>query len=103
MKTAEVWRQFALIALGLTFGANLVTRARANDYYVDPTGQIAGSFVTVQSALNAVPAGTATNRTRIYLKPGAYTEQITAGSNKPFVSLLGQTSNAADTVLQYNL
>ena len=50
--------------------------SRADDFNVDPSGAQA-SYATVQAALKAVPAGTATNRNRLLIKPGTYQEQLT--------------------------
>jgi pectin methylesterase-like acyl-CoA thioesterase len=80
----------------------LIARAIAGEYYVDPTGQKPGSYLTVQAAINAVPAGTAADRSVIHIKPGTYTEKITVPSNKPYLTLVGGTKNAADTVLTFN-
>jgi pectin methylesterase-like acyl-CoA thioesterase len=77
--------------------------AQANDYFVDPNGTN-GAFTSIQSAINAVPAGTATNRTNIFIAPGEYTE--TSGSNgnlnigKPYVSLIGQGASPNVVVIQ---
>jgi pectin methylesterase-like acyl-CoA thioesterase len=77
--------------------------ASAVDLYVDPSAAIAGSFASVQSAIDAAPAGSAGNRTVIRIQPGTYTEKLTVPSNKPFLTLLGTTPHAADTVLTFNL
>lgn len=75
----------------------------ANDYYVDPTGAIPGSYTTVQAALDGVPSGTAGNRSVIRIAPGTYVEKLTLGSSKSYLTLLGATTDAADTVLSFNL
>jgi len=64
-----------------------------------------GNFTTVQAALNAVPSNS-TSRTVIFIKNGTYQEPLTLASNKPNVTLLGQSetgvtltyNRAADTV-----
>jgi pectinesterase len=83
------------------------TVARATDYYVDPTGQGGlgdgtRTYLTVQAALTAVPAGTSTAPTCVLVAPGTYNEQVTL-SNKAFVDLIGTGTSAAQTVLTYNL
>lgn len=87
----------AAIVLGL------VVSARAGNYYVDPSGAIPGSYTTVQAALDAVPSGTPGNRSVIHVSPGTYTEKLTLASDKSYVTLVGRTSDAADTVLTFNL
>ncbi len=77
--------------------------ARAGDYYVDPTGAVAGSYTTVQAALDGVPSGTPGNRSVIHVLPGTYTEKLTLASDKNYITLVGTTSDAADTVLTFNL
>jgi pectinesterase len=105
------WRRTINALLG-SVGAALAlvgtSHASASDYYVDPAGlgpngNGQNTYTTVQSAINAVPAGTAANPTRITIYSGTYTEQISVPSNKPYLSLIGQSGNPADTVLTYNL
>jgi pectinesterase len=74
----------------------------ADDIVVDPSGG-QGTFQTVQAALKAVPAGSAQNRSRILLKPGIYTEQITIPQNLRYLSLIGQGTKPEDVVLTFNL
>jgi pectinesterase len=91
-----------LVAVFLTFPGS----ARGNDYFVNPTGAN-GAFTTVQTAINAVPAGTAANRTRIYIAPGTYTETAGANANlsinKAFITLIGQGASPSQVVIQNNL
>ena len=94
----------ALIAATLVAQCILISHvARANDYFVNPTGA-GGAFTTIQSAINAVPAGTAGNRTNIFIAPGVYTETTGPNSNlsinKAFVSLIGQGAAPGDVVIQ---
>lgn len=79
--------------------------ATAADYYVNPNGEAAGNtFTSLQAAINAAPAGTAANPTRLILSPGVYnTQQITVPSNKTYLDLLGADPNPADTVIEYGL
>ncbi|GFJ96096.1 hypothetical protein Prum_097380 [Phytohabitans rumicis] len=60
-----------------------------------------GQYTTVQAAVNAVPANNTQRRT-ISVKPGTYRELVTIPSNKPFVSIVGSTGNAADVVITYD-
>ncbi len=85
----------------LVLGA--VESAHADDYWVDPSGAIAGSYTTVQAALDAVPSGTPENRSVIRILPGTYTEKLTLAGDRSYITLLGTTSDAADTVLTFNL
>ncbi|GIH03122.1 hypothetical protein Rhe02_11890 [Rhizocola hellebori] len=60
-----------------------------------------GNFTTVQAAVNAVPANNTTRRT-ISIKAGTYRELVTIPANKPFISFIGATGNAADVVITYD-
>lgn len=81
----------------------IVASARAStDLYVNTTGS-GGAYTTVQAAVNAAPAGTASNRTLIHIAPGTYKQQITVPANKPFLSFIGQTTDPTKVVLTYNL
>jgi pectin methylesterase-like acyl-CoA thioesterase len=60
-----------------------------------------GNFTTVQAAVNAVPAGNS-SRFTITIKPGDYHELVSIPSNKPFITLVGSTGNAADVVIEFN-
>lgn len=60
-----------------------------------------GNYTTVQAAVDAVPANN-TSRVTISIKPGTYRELVTVPSNKPFVSFVGTTGNAADVVIAYD-
>jgi pectinesterase len=86
-----------------TFMTCFAAHASAGDYHVDPTGAKPGSYLTVQAAIDAAPAGTAGDRSVIHIKPGTYTEKLTVPSSKPFLSLVGGSKNPADTVLTFNL
>lgn len=82
---------------------SLCDGARAGDFFVNPTGAN-GAFTSIQAAVNSVPAGTAANRTNIFIAPGVYNETTGANGNlniaKPFISLIGQGGAAADVVIQ---
>ncbi|MEV4755483.1 pectinesterase family protein [Micromonospora sp. NPDC049559] len=60
-----------------------------------------GQFTTVQAAVNAVPTGN-TRRWTINIRPGTYRELLTVPSDKPFVSFVGTSGNAADVVITYD-
>ena len=64
---------------------------------VDQKGN--GSFRTVQSAINAIPANNQ-HPTIIYIKNGMYKEKILLPQNKPYVSLIGE--NQYKTILTYD-
>ena len=69
----------------------------AHDLLVATDGT--GQYTTVQSALDAAPAGTAAKPTVIAVKPGVYPELIQVTKN--YVTLIGTTGNARDVVLTY--
>lgn len=77
--------------------------ARADDLYVEAGGGRPGAFTSVQAAVDAAPAGTADNRTRIYINPGVYHERITVPADKPFVSFIGTGESPGDVVLTFDL
>ena len=58
-------------------------------------------YKTVQEAVMAVPAGSATNPVIIRIKPGVYKELIYVQREKRFFKLIGE--NAEKTVLTYDL
>jgi pectinesterase len=60
-----------------------------------------GQFKSVQEAVMAVPAGSATNQVLIRLKPGVYKELIYVQREKRFFHLVGD--NPQTTVLTWNL
>jgi pectinesterase len=60
-----------------------------------------GRYRTVQAAIDAVPANN-TSRAVITIKPGTYREIVTVPANKPFITLQGLGSSAADTVVVNN-
>ena len=82
---------------------SLASLCQAADFFVDPTGAN-GAFTSVQAAVNAVPAGTALERTNIFISPGIYTETTGANANlninKPFLTLIGRGASPADVVIQ---
>ena len=92
--------------VALCLAALASPRASANDYYVNPSGA-GGAYTSVQAAINAVPVGTAANRTRIFITPGTYTETTGSNSNlyvsKPYVTLVGQGVSPSDVVIQNSL
>src|ERR1051325_2661204 len=58
-------------------------------------------FKTVQDAVMAVPAGSATNPVFIHIKPGTYKELIYVQREKRFFHLVGE--DAEKTILTYDL
>ncbi|MEO3795172.1 pectinesterase family protein [Nonomuraea sp. B10E15] len=60
-----------------------------------------GTYRTVQAAVDAVPAGNA-GRVTITIAPGTYREIVRIPSNKPYVTLQGLGSSAAQTVIVNN-
>ncbi|MEU4239789.1 pectinesterase family protein [Actinoplanes sp. NPDC026619] len=60
-----------------------------------------GQYKTVQAAIDAVPANNTTRRT-ITIKAGTYREIVTIPANKPYVTLQGLGSSAAQTVIVNN-
>jgi pectinesterase len=58
-------------------------------------------FKTVQDAIMAVPAGSATNPVVIHIKPGTYKELIYIQREKRFFKLIGD--DAEKTILTYDL
>ncbi|MFP3394433.1 pectinesterase family protein, partial [Brevibacillus sp. SIMBA_076] len=64
---------------------------------VDQKGN--GSFRTVQSAIDAIPANNQ-QPTTIFLKNGVYKEKILLPQNKPYVSFIGE--NQYKTILTYD-
>ncbi len=58
-----------------------------------------GNYATVQAAIDAVPANNS-QQVVIYIKNGTYNEVITVPSNKPHITLFGQS--ASGTIITYN-
>lgn len=76
--------------------------ARAADLRVDPAGP-EGTHRTVQSAIDAAPAGNAKERTVIRIAPGTYQEHLTIPATKTFLTLRGEGAAPRDVVLQFDL
>jgi pectinesterase len=60
-----------------------------------------GKYTTIQAAVDAVPANN-TSRQTITIKAGTYREIVTIPANKPYVTLQGLGSSAAQTVIVNN-
>ncbi len=102
-------------AMGLRFTATLCASvvtllgysglAAASDYYVNPNGVAQGNtFTNLQSAIDAAPAGTAGNPTRLILSPGMYNlQQITVPGDKPYLDIIGSGAGPSNTVIEYGL
>jgi pectinesterase len=99
-------RNVAAMLLVAAVALGVQQTARADDYFVNPTG-VGGAFASIQAAINAVPAGTALNRTNIFIAPGIYNETTGANGNlninKAFVTLVGQGDSPDDVVIQNNV
>ncbi|AVI41230.1 MULTISPECIES: pectinesterase family protein [Bacillus] len=100
MKYGKVWIVIALSLLLLN-SASLQAAGHQNQtnrvLVVDQKGN--GSFRTVQSAIDAIPANNQ-QRVTIYIKNGVYKEKILLPQNKPYVSLIGEDQD--NTILTYN-
>ncbi len=79
--------------------------ATATDYHVNPNAVTQGdTFNSLQAAINAAPAGTAADPTRLFLSPGVYDSQpITISGDKPYLDIIGGGASATDTVIEYGL
>jgi pectinesterase len=103
MQTQQRWG----VSVGAIAWAGLVLSAAgpagAEVLWVDPSGHRAGSFTTVQSAIDAAPVGTAADRTIIRITPGTYTENILVPAGKDYLALVGMGADPAQTVLTFNL
>jgi pectin methylesterase-like acyl-CoA thioesterase len=99
-------RDVAAVALAAIVAIVLQRTAWADDFFVNPTGA-GGAFSSIQAAINAVPAGTALNRTNIFIAPGVYNETTGANGNlnvnKAFVTFVGQGDSPDDVVIQNNV
>jgi pectin methylesterase-like acyl-CoA thioesterase len=91
----------ALAVLGGTALAGLVSSPAMAASSATVAKDGSGNYTTVQAAINAVPANNA-SRFTITVRPGDYHELVTVPSNKPYVTLVGSTGNAADVVIEYN-
>ncbi|WP_433731275.1 pectinesterase family protein [Actinoplanes sp. CA-051413] len=60
-----------------------------------------GQYASVQAAIDAVPANNTTRRV-ITIKAGTYREIVTIPANKPYVTLQGLGTSAAQTVIVNN-
>ena len=59
-----------------------------------------GAHTTVQAAINAAPSNaTAAKPYRILVKSGVYKEHVLIPANKPFIQLLGEPGEAANTIV----
>jgi len=72
----------------------------AHDVLVDPAGG-AGTYATVQAALDAAPAGTEADPTVVLIRPGDYRGRVFV--TKPYTTLKGLTGNAADVRIVFDL
>jgi pectinesterase len=78
--------------------ANPAAAEKAYDAVVAFDGS--GTHATVQAAIDAAPAGaTAAKPHRILIKPGVFKEHVVIPATKPFLQLLGEAGEAANTVI----
>ena len=90
----------AFVAVPATFiGITAVASQAATTLTVAKDGT--GTYTTVQAAVNAVPANN-TTRVTITIKAGTYRESVVIPSNKPYITLEGLGSSAANTVIVNN-
>jgi pectin methylesterase-like acyl-CoA thioesterase len=89
--TATVAVAGALFATGVAHAATSAVVAKDGS----------GNYSTVQAAVNAVPANNG-SRFTITIKPGTYKEVVSVPSNKPYITFVGSTGNAADVVITYD-
>jgi pectinesterase len=61
-----------------------------------------GTHTTIQSALDAIPAGNTEPRL-ISVKPGTYKEHILLPKEKPFITLVGLGTDPSQVVLSYDM
>lgn len=95
------WRRLSTSsAVGLLVLPLMVTgtaQAATLTVAADGTGQ----YRTVQAAINAAPANSA-SRTTITIKAGTYREIVTVPANKPFITLQGSGSAPANVLIVNN-
>lgn len=84
----------------LLIAALAVSRAEAAGYNLVVAADGSGDVKTVQQAINKVPENNP-KRFTIYIKPGAYTEQLRIPASKPYITFLGDS--AETTVLTFSL
>jgi pectinesterase len=89
----------ALCLISFFLAADNLRLAADTNLWVAADGS--AQFRTVQAAIMAVPAGVATNRVFIHLKPGAYKELIYIQREKRHFHLVG--GDPQTTVLTYDL
>ena len=87
----------AVAAAGVLYAAGVAQAASSTVVAKDGSG----NYTTVQAAVNAVPANNS-SRFTITIKAGTYKEPVTIPSNKPYISFVGATGNAADVVITYD-
>jgi len=95
---SKTYRCMGGMALATVLFAGAGARAQTN-LFVAADGSAA--FTSVQAAIMAVPAGSATNPVVIHLAPGIYRELIYVQREKGHFKLVGE--NATDTVLTFGL
>lgn len=81
--------------------ATLVLRFAGSERFITVDQHGRGDFTTVQAAIDSVPVNNAANTT-ILIKAGVYREVVSVPASKSFLSLVGGTPRAQDTVIVYN-
>ncbi|MFI8816563.1 MULTISPECIES: pectinesterase family protein [unclassified Streptomyces] len=81
----------------------LVTRHAGprKDIGTDTVLRVPADYPTVQSAVDAVPAGNE-GRVTVRLAPGTYREHVRIGRNQRYVSLVGTGRDRADTLIVFD-
>ncbi len=97
------WHLAAGAAALLALSSGLVVETALTSQAATPTvaSDGTGTYRTVQTAINAVPAGN-TKPVTITIKPGTYREIVTIPANKPYITLQGLGSSASSTVIVDN-
>lgn len=60
-----------------------------------------GTFSSIQAAINSIPVNNAMN-TIISIAPGTYQEVLSVPASKPYITLIGGSRRAKDTVIAFN-
>lgn len=99
--TTYYYTAYAINCQGAGYGAinSFNTQAQAPDVTKIVSADGMGDYLTVQAALDAVPAHY-TGRWIIHIKPGVYYEKLLLPANKPHVILYGE--DAMTTILTYD-
>ncbi len=86
-----------LLVAGLAYLSSATPAHAAYNLLVAKDGS--GNYTSVQAAINAVAANN-NQHVVIYIKNGVYNEVVTVPSNKPYITLYGQS--VSSTIITYN-